>query len=60
MNKKEFLFLSIGVFLTMVAMVVNTIYHIQNGPAIDRDIQQVSIPKVNIDTNIFSSLESRH
>jgi hypothetical protein len=59
MRQKELLFLSIGVFLTMIAIVVNTIYHIQNGPSINREIQPVSIPKVNIDTSIFSTLSSR-
>lgn len=59
MNQRELLFLSIGVFLTMVAMVVNTIYHIQSGPAINQDIQPVAIPKVNIDPEIFSNLKSR-
>jgi hypothetical protein len=59
MNQRELLFLSIGVFLTMVAIVVNTIFHIQNGPAINREIQPVVIPKVNIDVNIFPTLSSR-
>lgn len=59
MRQREILFLSIGVFLTMVAIVINTVYHIQNGPAINREILPVSIPKVNIDTSIFPLLNSR-
>lgn len=43
----------------MVTIVINAIYQIQNGPAIDREIQKVSIPKVNIDSKIFPVLESR-
>ncbi|MEO6508397.1 MAG: hypothetical protein ABIO02_00435 [Patescibacteria group bacterium] len=59
MKQRELLFLAVGVFLTMIAGVVNTIYHIQNGPAINREIQKVEIPKVNIDSEMFTILQDR-
>lgn len=59
MNRKELYILSIGVFLTMVAFVVNTLYHIENGGFIDREILPVSIPSATIDGSIFPVLNQR-
>jgi hypothetical protein len=59
MNRKELVVLSIGIFLTMLAIVFNSLYHIQNEKYINREIPPVSVPHVNIDTQIFTQLKEK-
>ncbi len=59
MNKKEILYLSVAVFLTMTAFVVNTIYHIQHDQYVNQEIKDVSIPTINIDESVFSILKNK-
>ncbi len=59
MNKKEMLILSIGIFLTAIAYMINLIYHIQNEKFINREIPPPGVPKITIDTSIFPVLKER-
>ena len=60
MKQKEIVWLSIGVFLTMVAFVINSIYHIENGVYINQEILPVSASSVHIDPNIFTILKEKN
>jgi len=59
MNKKEILFLSIGVFLTVIAWVVADIYHAATEEKIK---SRVNIPTLNdyhINTDLLNKLKSK-
>jgi hypothetical protein len=59
MNKKEILFLSIGVFLTVIAWVVADIYHAATEEKIK---SRVNIPTLNdyhINTDLLDKLKSK-
>lgn len=59
MNRVEILFISVAIFLTMIAWMVIDIYHIQTKDSSHVEIKPVSIPNYNVDTNIFSILKER-
>jgi hypothetical protein len=60
MKQKELVALSVGIFLTMIAFAINSIYHIQQEPQINREIKPVEVHKINIDPNIFSILKDKN
>jgi hypothetical protein len=60
MNKKEVLFLSICVFLTVIAWLVADIVHTSSSKQLDEDIEQVApVEPIKLDSKIFELLEQK-
>ena len=60
MNKKEVLFLSICVFLTVIAWLVADIVHTSSSKQLDGDIEQVTpVEPIKLDSKIFELLEQK-
>jgi len=57
MNKKELLFLAVGVFITIMAWMILDFYHISEKKYINREFPPVQIPAFNINTKIFPTLD---
>lgn len=59
MNKKEVLFLSIGVFLTVVAWVVADIYHAATQEKIKTRVDIPTLNNYQINTDLLESLKNK-
>jgi hypothetical protein len=60
MNQKEILVLSIGVFFTLVAWVVISIYQIQNKQYLDEEVKTSQVPQYTINEKIFPLLKGKN
>ncbi|MFN4212603.1 MAG: hypothetical protein ACK4FL_01400 [Microgenomates group bacterium] len=59
MNKKELLFLSIGIFLTVIAWLIADIYHAATQEKIREKIQLPNLRKYEIKSSIFKILQEK-
>lgn len=59
MNRKEFLIISIVVFLSVVAWMIIDIYHVKNQPEIEREIKPVQNSNFKIDSDVLNILEQK-
>ena len=59
MNQKELLFLSLTIFLTIIAWVVSELYIIHKATPTEEQIDSVKL-EYQIDTDILKSLQSKN
>ncbi len=59
MSKAELLFLSVGIFLTIIAWTFADIYHVSKTKSIKTKIKIMQIGHYNIDKNIIKLLKNR-
>lgn len=59
MNHKEFLILSIGIFLTIIAWMTIDIYQVQNKHSIEKQIKPVGIVSYQANDRIFEILKEK-
>ena len=59
MNKKEVLFLSIGVFLTVVAWLIADIYHAATEEKIKTKVNIPTLNNYKIDKDLLESLKTK-
>lgn len=59
MNRKEVLFLSIGIFLTVVAWVVADIYHASTEEKIKTRVDIPTLNNYKIDSNLLETLKNK-
>ena len=59
MKNKEFLIISVGIFLTIIAWIVIDIYHIKTTVIRTESIKSVSIPNYEIDKTIIDAVMSK-
>lgn len=60
MNQKELLFISVGVFLTIIAWIIIDVYHVKNRENTPYEMTRVERVRFQIDENIFKILEERN
>ncbi|NTU72628.1 hypothetical protein HGB07_00405 [Candidatus Roizmanbacteria bacterium] len=59
MNQRELLFITIGIFLTIVAGIVLDVYHVRNKSSLDAQIKPVQSVVKQINTTILDDLQSK-
>lgn len=59
MNQKEWLLITIGVFLTIIAWLVADVYHISKTKQVKAKFNLVKPIRVKIDNKIFKQLEKK-
>ena len=59
MNKKELFWLSLTIFLTVVAWMILDIYKIKSNIVLDKEIYSSTIIKYKIDPNILKKLKDK-
>lgn len=59
MNKKEFLYIAIGIFLTIIAWVIADIYHASTEQKIKNKIEIPQIENYTIDKNVLEVIENK-
>ena len=59
MKRKEFLFIAIGIFLTIVAWVVIEIYKIQNTQLVEQEVEIPRVKRYDIDTSVIDKLREK-
>lgn len=59
MNKKELLFLSVGIFLTVVAWLIADLYHAATRVKTEAKIEVPTLPKYEISSDILQLLQEK-
>jgi len=59
MNKKELLFLSIGVFLTVIAWLIADVYHVTTEEKIKTKINIPTLNNYKISTELLKTLKDK-
>ncbi|MGB9882937.1 MAG: hypothetical protein ACPLRN_00245 [Microgenomates group bacterium] len=60
MNKKEVLFISIAIFLTIVAWMIADLYHASTEEKIKTKIEVPDLKKYNINQQILEKIKSKN
>jgi len=60
MNKKEVLWLSLTIFLTVVAWMILDIYKIKSNVTLDNEVYSSTIIKYKIDPNLLKKLKNKN
>lgn len=59
MNRKELLFLSIGIFLTVIAWLIADVYHAATEEKIKIRVEAPSLTNYQINTEILKTLQEK-
>lgn len=60
MKQREFLILSISVFLTIIAWIAIDVIHLSNQHVINQKIKEVDTTRYGVDEEIFKTLNNKN